>query len=143
MIFFALLFAPSLHGQIVINELMYHPVEEPTFDADGHPLLDLSEDVHEFVELYNSGAQPVAIGGWRLDGGIHYTFPNGVSMAAGGYLVIAKDPARLAAIPQYSLSLPSLQGPYDGQLSNNGETVQLKNSAGQIVEAVSYSEQFP
>ncbi|HXJ60938.1 MAG TPA: lamin tail domain-containing protein [Verrucomicrobiae bacterium] len=127
----------------MINELMYHPVEEPTFDADGHPLLDLSEDVHEFVELYNSGAQPVAIGGWRLDGGIHYTFPNGVSMAAGGYLVIAKDPARLAAIPQYSLSLPSLQGPYDGQLSNNGETVQLKNGSGQIVEAVSYSEQFP
>ena len=34
---------------------MYHPVEEPAFNADGTPVLDLYEDVHEFVEIYNPG----------------------------------------------------------------------------------------
>ena len=135
--------APAVRGQVVINELMYHPVEEPAFTLDGQPVFNLAEDIHEYVELHNAGPLPISLAGWRFDGGIQYTFANGVNIPAGGYLVVAKDPARLAAISEYGLTLDSLLGPYTGQLSNNGETVQLKNAAGQIVDAVSYSESFP
>jgi hypothetical protein len=41
----------SLRAQIVISEIHYHPVEEPAFNADGSPVLDISDDVHEFVEI--------------------------------------------------------------------------------------------
>ncbi|HXJ72668.1 MAG TPA: hypothetical protein VNM37_07435, partial [Candidatus Dormibacteraeota bacterium] len=52
---------PGLPGAVVINEIHYHPVERPAFDAEGVPLLDLSSDLHEFVELSNTGPTPVAL----------------------------------------------------------------------------------
>ena len=42
-------------AQIVFTEIHYHPVEEPVFNSDGTPALDLSGDVHEFVEIQNIG----------------------------------------------------------------------------------------
>ena len=53
-------------AQVVINEILYHPVEHPHFDANGNQTYadtglpsDTSSDVHEFVELQNAGAAPV------------------------------------------------------------------------------------
>ena len=128
---------------VVINEIMYHPVEEPEFTADETPRLDLTEDVHEYVELYNYGSTPVALGHWKLAGGIHYTFPTDASLAAEAYLVVAKNPARLAAVPAYGLSASALFGPYTGVLSNQGDTVRLENASGKAVDSVKYSAGFP
>src|SRR6185503_3817196 len=89
---------------VVINEIMYQPVERPAFDTNGIPLLDISSDVHEFVELHNAGTSPVSLDGWQLSGGISFDFPPGVNVPAGGFVVVAKDPARLAAITQYGLT---------------------------------------
>ncbi|MDB4436191.1 lamin tail domain-containing protein, partial [Akkermansiaceae bacterium] len=50
---------------VVINEIHYHPVEEPEFDTEYLPKLDLSEDVHEFIELYNDGDSAVSLAGWE------------------------------------------------------------------------------
>src|SRR5690348_11421068 len=94
----------ACRGSIVVSEIMYHPVEKPAFDANGDPVLDLSEDIHEFVEIYNTGPSAQSLAGWKLDGGISYSFPAGASIAAGQYLVIAKNPARLLAISQYALA---------------------------------------
>ena len=44
-----------------ITEIMYHPVEQPAFNADGTPVMDLYEDVHEFVELHNAGTAAVSL----------------------------------------------------------------------------------
>ena len=44
-----------VQSKVVFNEIMYHPVEREAFDANGSPALDLSEDVHEFIELFNAG----------------------------------------------------------------------------------------
>jgi hypothetical protein len=67
--------------------------------------MDLSGDVHEFVEIYNSGGVAVPLAGWKLDGGISFTFPAGASIAAGQYLVIAREPARLLAVAAYALRM--------------------------------------
>ena len=55
----------------------------------------------EFVELYNPLATPVDLGGWRLGGGIVYAFPPGAVIPAGGYVVIAENPAALASALGY------------------------------------------
>src|SRR5688572_25327389 len=103
---------PSARAGVVISEIMYHPVEEPAFLASGRPALDLTNDVHEFIEIYNDGIHPVELEGWRLSGGIDYLFPTGAVIQPGQYRVVAKDPARLALIPQYSLALSNLFGGY-------------------------------
>src|SRR5262245_39814868 len=53
---------------VLFSEIHYHPVEEPAFNTNGTPVLDLSDDVHEFVELHNNGATAVDLTGWRLTG---------------------------------------------------------------------------
>lgn len=142
-IFAGLHLASSAGAQVFISELLYHPVEKEAFDTNGAPVLDISDDVHEFLELHNAGAATVNLSGWRLSGGIAFDFPAGAMIPAGGYLVIAKNPARLAAIPQYGLNTNQIFGPYSGQLGNDGDTVRLRNAADDLADSVSYSPAFP
>ena len=127
-------------SSLVINEIHYHPVENDAFNPDGTPVLDLSDDVHEFVEIHNPTAGAITLDGWKLAGGIDYTFPASTSIAAGGYRVIAKNPSRLAAV--YS-GLANILGPYTGVLSNKGDSVKLQNAAGNDIDQVAYESEFP
>ena len=63
---------PALAG-VQINEIHYHPVEEAAFLEDGSPVLDLSEDVHEFIEICNSGEVAVDVSGWKLFDAVDFT----------------------------------------------------------------------
>src|SRR5262249_58707720 len=47
---------PRIHD-IVINEILYHPISENSDD--------------EFVELYNQGTNAVSLAGWHFTDGIH------------------------------------------------------------------------
>jgi hypothetical protein len=136
----AALACPS-SGQVVVSEIHYHPYEQPAFAADGSPVVDLSEDVHEFVEVHNAGAAQVDLSGWTLSDGVDFTFPPGTTIPASGYRVVAKDPTRLASV--YGLSASAVLGPYTGRLSNNSDTVRLRDSGGATVDAVNYSANFP
>ena len=65
--------------------------------ANGHSR-DLTDDVHEFVEIQNAGTSPVDLSGWTLAGGISYTFPANTAIAPGAFRVIAGNPRRLAIV---------------------------------------------
>ncbi|MDB6173848.1 MAG: Spore coat protein CotH [Chthoniobacteraceae bacterium] len=142
---FALMILPA-GGQVVINEIHYHPVEKPRFDANGVSVYsdaptivaDISDDVHEFVELRNAGAASVDIAGWKL-GGVDFTFAAGTSIPPDGYLVIAKNPARIQSV----YAITGVLGPYSGKLGNGGDTIELINPSGTIVDSVSYEARFP
>jgi hypothetical protein len=136
-----LLLAPVGHAQIVISEIHYHPVEEPAFNADGTPYLYLTNDVHEFVEIQNTGTSAVDLSGWKLGGGISYTFPTNTTIAAGAFQVIAKNPSRLATV--YSLNVTNVFGPYSGYLGNDSDTVRLLDVSGNTIDAVTYDSKFP
>jgi hypothetical protein len=144
-IFALLLGAAATSGQetVRLSEIMYHPVERPVFDSQGLPVLDLSEDVYEFVELHNTATTSVSLKGWHLSGGVSFDFPATAAIPANGYLVVAKSPDRFAAIPQYQLARTNILGPFSGKLKNKSDTVQVINAAGQTVDAVSYSSAFP
>ena len=128
-------------AQIVFTEIHYHPVEVPAFNADGTPYLQLTNDIHEFVEIQNISGATVDISGWTLDGGISYTFPTNTTVASGAFAVIAKNPARLAIV--YSLNATNILGPYSGYLGNSSDTVRLLDLSGNTIDAVSYSSFFP
>ncbi len=102
--------APWRLEDIVINELMYAPISGDTAD--------------EYVELFNRGTATVDLSGWRFVDGIDLKFPTGTIVPAGGYLVVAKDPARLLGNhPQ--LNAANLRGDYQGSLKDSGDHVAL------------------
>src|SRR5688572_10961581 len=113
----------SSHAAVFINEIHYHPVEVAAYDNVGSPVLDLTEDIHEFVELYNPGPSPMSLAGWEIAGGIDYDFPPAAVLGPGEYLVVAKDVTRVTAV--YGLNPAQVLGPYSGQLGNNNDTVRL------------------
>jgi hypothetical protein len=100
--------AAPLQRPIVINEIMYHPISD---EAD-----------HEYVELHNRGTGGINVGGWRFVDGIEFTLPDR-TIPAGGYLVVARNPARLIA--NHNLAAGTVVGPFAGALANDGERLAL------------------
>ena len=95
---------------VVINEIMYHPISE--------------DDDDQYIELYNPGAQGVDLGGWRFIDGIDFTFPQGTTMPAGGYLVVARNAARLK-LNYSNLTSANTVGDFQGKLAHGGEHLAL------------------
>ncbi|HTG45210.1 MAG TPA: lamin tail domain-containing protein, partial [Verrucomicrobiae bacterium] len=113
-----------IFSDVVINEIHYDPPQKT--------------ELAEFVELYNSGDSPVSLNGWKLAGGVEFSFPAGSSIAAGGYFVIAENPAALLA--KFGVAAA---GPWQGLLSSTGESISLKDPSGSMVDQVNYQLGFP
>lgn len=109
----------------VINEFHYNPLDNTSAE--------------EFIELHNPGDTPLDLSGWILADAVTYTFPAGTTLAAGGYLVVAGNPAVVQA--KYGTSAPL--GPWTGKLSSDGERIDLRNAAGILQDRVSYNAGFP
>ena len=96
--------------EVVINEIMYHPLSD--------------SDDDEYVELYNRSGQEVNLANWRLQGGVSFTFPTNALVAPGGYVVVGKRLVNL--LEKYSqLNLANAFGNYRGSLRNRGERIAL------------------
>jgi hypothetical protein len=142
--------------RVVISELMYHP---PDIDGTNDNSLD------EFIEIYNGTGSAVALqntnGTWRLNGGVDFTFPTNLTLAAGEYLLVANfnpatNAAQLAACKSlYGITDPNLRilGPYTGKLANNSDRIALERPQHPdttndtlnwvIVDEVLYADQSP
>ena len=80
----------------------------------------------EYVELFNTNPWQEDIGGYQLAGDITYTFPIGITIAGGGFVVVGKAPADLQSV----YGLKDVLGPFENaplvtgilQLLNNGTT---------------------
>jgi hypothetical protein len=66
---------------VIINEVMYHPV-----DFAGTPPTDNARD--EFIELHNHTTSVQNIAGWRLKNDADFTFPAGSAIRPGDYVVV-------------------------------------------------------
>jgi hypothetical protein len=111
-------------GSITFDEILYHPA------SDG----DL-----EWLELHNPMVLDMDLSGWSLDGGVGLTFAEGTIMPAGGFLVVAADPALLEDETGFAEAL----GPYAGKLSNGGERIDLRNNSGRLIDTVEYGDDDP
>ncbi|NQT89338.1 lamin tail domain-containing protein, partial [bacterium] len=108
--------AYPLVGPIVINEIMYHPT------SGNDEFIELHNPTGSAVPLYDP-ANPANT--WRFLEGVDYAFPSGVSLPAGGrLLVVSTDPAAFRAKYGIDPSVP-IYGPYVGALDDGGESVRL------------------
>ncbi len=106
-------------GSATFTEILYHHPDGPSF---------------EWVEIHNPFVYDLDVSGWSLTGGISYTLPEGTVVAAGGYLVVAADPAQIGG---------GALGPYDGNLSDAGERIDLVSNGGRRMDSVAWGEDDP
>jgi hypothetical protein len=95
----------------------------------------------EYIDLGNPNAFAVDISGWKLTGGVDYTFSDGVVIPAGGSLYVSPNVAAFRArttSPKGGEGL-FVQGNYDGHLTNWGETVLLLDNHNRRIDALSYT----
>jgi len=153
---FVLLSAPTpgaanaypLVGPVVINEIMYHPLDGQAEFLELHNITDAA------VPLYDPAAPAHT---WEVHGGVDFTFPAGTVIPPGGFVVVTEvdvsDPPDEAAFrAQYGIPAGvGVFGPYLGNLSNGGETVRLSRPetdpdvtlAYVPVDAVRYDDEWP
>ena len=117
--------AGPLAADVVINEIHYAPRERT--------------ELSEYIELYNAGGGSVDLSGWHFSDGIRFTFPASTTLAAGAYVLVAQDPDALESV--YG-ALP-VYGPWEGRLSNRGESIVLRSRDGQRQDEVDYGDSFP
>ncbi len=118
----AILTAP-LAAQVVISEIMYHPANGRTDE--------------EFIELHNTGPEPVDVGHWALTRGVEFAIPAGTQIPAGGYLVVAADSAAFAA--KYP-GVSNVVAGWSGRLSNHSNRLELLDADAQTIDDVTYSD---
>ncbi|MES2568788.1 MAG: CotH kinase family protein, partial [Verrucomicrobiota bacterium] len=87
---------------------------------------------------HNASAGPVSVAGWRLTSAVEYTFPPNTTIAAGGYLIVAENPAAI----QTKFGKTAI-GPWIGNLSSKGEVIRLRNASDTVVSEVDYKVGFP
>lgn len=124
-------FQATVSADVVINEINYDP--EP------------KTDLAEYIELLNTGESAVDLSGWTFSNGIGYTFPEGATIEAGAFLILAQNVSGYQK--KYgSIFVGGLKafGEFaTGSLANEGERIVLRNAANEIVDEVNYQSTFP
>ncbi len=122
-LFAGALLLPCRSDTIVFSEIMYAPVGGSDY---------------EFIELFNAGGGTVALHNAYFSEGIAYRFTN-TSLAAGARLVVVGDYATFTS--RYHGVTNVVRASYGGSLANEGERVTLRDSAGDVLCAVTYDDQ--
>jgi len=135
-------------GPIIISEIMYHPTW-----LSG---LSYTNEQYEYIELYNVSAEAVTLYDydkgepWKFTDGVEFMFDADapVTIPAGGHLLVVKNPTAFS-LRYSSVPVQEIVGPYDGNLSNSGEKLELSmpgdiDTAGERhyirVDRVNYSD---
>ncbi len=111
---------------VVINEIHVDP--------------DISTEQVEFIEIYNDSDQPVDVSEWVIDDAVDFVFPDATTLPANGYFVVAQDGVDFQS--KFGQAADGVWQVGD-KLSNEGETIQLRDGAGNVIDAVDYKIGFP
>jgi len=117
-------------AELMINEVLADP--PPGYDANGDGVADTRQD--EFLEIVNAGDHAVDLSGATIEDEVRvrYTFPDGVSLAPGGALVVfgGGAPAAIDGVQVYTAA-----GLY---LNNDGDTLRIRRVDGELLAQIGY-----
>jgi hypothetical protein len=103
-------------GPIVFTEIMYSPAS----DNQAEEYIELLNVTGSAVDLADVNGNP-----WKFTSGIDYAFPQGITVPAGGRLLVLKDVAAFIAAHSRVPGGVQVLGPYTGKLNNGGEKIEL------------------
>ncbi|MBI5385139.1 MAG: immunoglobulin domain-containing protein [Verrucomicrobia bacterium] len=100
-----------------------------------------SNQAQEYIELFNPNGYAVDLSGWKLAGGVRFTFAPGTVITPANRLYVSPDVKAFrgrTAGPRAGQKL-MVVGPYQGQLSAWGETLALLTPDGRTNSATGYT----
>lgn len=110
-----------------VTEIQYNPLDHNGIDGDSL----------EFIELKNVGDETIDLTDIGFTNGISYDFPEGTTIEAGAFIVLASETTSFK--DRYSSVTP--MGTYEGNLSNTGETITLKDlGADTVILKIKYND---
>jgi hypothetical protein len=137
----------GIYDFALVAESWLETAESSIVITEIHSNSDVKVELVEFVELYNTGPSDVDLSGWYFKDGISYTFPQGTTIAADSYIVVAEDPTPafvdVTVMGKYGVPSNLVYGPFVGGLSNDGEKIELCNGQGVEIDQVDYQLGFP
>lgn len=120
LLLFVVFWQTSLANGLVISEIYYN---EPTSGSD----------TLEFIELYNNSDSTINMGDYRVEDAVECAFPE-VDLNPREYLVLCTD----SLIFENYFGIEAIE--WKGALNNTGEPILVKDSSGQIVDSVHYTD---
>ncbi len=121
----------SLHAQLYINEFVASNNESFPGPQGDYP---------DWIEIYNAGSEAVMLGGYYMSDvlddpealyQIPSTYPDSVTVPAGGFIVFYANKGEASSVLNLNFKLGS-----------GGEQIGLWNSAQEVVDTLTYSEQI-
>ncbi len=110
-------------SRVVLNEVMYDPGT-----AGGS----------EWVELYNAGDAPVDLRGWSISDAAGRDDLRGTQLGPRQFIVIAASDSIRTTFPEFEGQLIVLGGRLGNALGNDGDSLQLVDPTGAVVDAISW-----
>ena len=114
-----------------LTEIMYHPSPPPagnTNDANNF----------EYLEFLNVSASSLNLAGFRLSGGVDFTFPS-LSLAAGQRVLLVKNLAAFQS--RYGTGL-LVAGVFTNQLANDGDHLVLEGPLREPIHDFTYRDDW-
>ena len=108
---------------LIINEIHYHPND--------------TINRKEFVEIYNPDSQSRMLDQYQFSEGICFTFPDGTTIAANEYILIAEDAT------QYDGNGYQVFQWENSGLDKDGESLVLQNPLQQNIDSIFYNDKKP
>lgn len=122
----AFTYITAVEGDIVINEIFF----------DNNPVIGLPE--YDYLELYNNSGYDINIENWTLTiNESERTFPS-ITINANDYLIITSS----AALSEYESFGPTISLISTTMLTNSGVPIVLKDTLGQIIHSVEYTDDW-
>jgi len=120
---------------LLLTEIMFHPGNPPAGDVT-------DSEQFEFVELKNVSETTLNLTGFRISGGIEYTFTAAsavTSLAPGARVLVVKNRAAFTA--RYP-GVTGIAGEFTGQLANNENTVRITGPLEEVISETRYQDSW-
>jgi len=118
----------ALQQYFRITEIQYHPANPTAAELLAMPAV--TDNDFEYIEFTNIGPSTLTLTGSTFSQGLDFTFPTS-TLAAGARIILAKNPAAFAL--RYPGVTATVLGPYEGDLDNGGERLELTDPVGENI----------
>ena len=126
---------------LLVTEIHYHPADASTAEELA---VSTKKDDYEFLEFLNTSGNEIDLSDYQFTRGLTFTFPQGSTIAPSARRIIVSN--RQAFLARYGIENEAIilgEFDRDSNLSNGGETLELRDSKDNLVFSFQYNDKSP